>query len=71
MILHWRPDQAKGTVIPILAEDKQIEIRQRVAEAFALRRQSKHLLESAKRAVELAIEQDEETAMDWLESQAK
>lgn len=61
----------KGTVIPILAEDKQIEIRQRVAEAFALRRQSKYLLESAKRAVELAIEQDEQTAMDWLETQTK
>lgn len=61
----------KGTIIPILAEDKQIQIRRKVAEAFALRRQSKHLLECAKRAVELAIEQGEQTAMDWLESQAK
>ena len=61
----------KGIVIPILAEDKQIEIRQRVAEAFALRRRSKHLLESAKRAVELAIDQDEQTALDWLEAPAK
>ena len=71
VILHWRPEQVKGTVIPILAEDKQIEIRKKVAEAFALRRQSKYLLESAKRAVELAIEQDEQTAMNWLDSQAK
>ncbi len=71
VILYWRPDQVKGTVIPILAEDKQAEIQQRVAESFALRRRSKHLLECAKRTVELAIEQDEQTAMKWLESQLK
>ncbi len=69
VILHWRPEQVKGTVIPILEEDKQIEIQQRVAEAFALRRRSKHLLECAKRAVELAIKQDEQTALAWLKSQ--
>ena len=71
VILHWRPEQVMGTIVPILAEDKQTQIRQGVAEAFALRRRSKHLLECAKRAVELAIEQDEQTAMDWLEAQAK
>ena len=60
-----------GTVIPILSEDKQIEIRQRVAEAFALRKRSKHLLECAKRAVEMAIEQDEQIALAWLKSQIK
>ena len=29
---------------------------------------AKHLLAHAKRAVEIAIEQDEQTAIDWLES---
>ena len=58
-------------VLPILAKDKQIQIRQRVAEAFALRKRSKHLLKCAKRAVELAIEQDEQAALAWLKSQAK
>ena len=71
VILHWRPEQVKGTVIPILAEDKQVEIQQKVAEAFALRRRSTHLLECAKRSVEIAIEQGEQTAMDWLEAQTK
>ena len=33
-----------------------------------LRRHAKDLLECAKRAVEIAIEQDEQTAIDWLES---
>ena len=32
-----------------------------------LRRHAKDLLECAKRAVEIAIEQDEQTAIDWLE----
>ena len=69
VILHWRPDQVKQTLIPILTEDKQEEIQHKVTESFNLRKQSKHLLECAKKAVEMAIEEDEETAMLWLESQ--
>ncbi len=68
VILHWRPDQVAGTVIPILSPEKQAEIQQKVIESFNLRKRAKHLLECAKRAVEIAIEQDEQTAMDWLES---
>ena len=71
IILHWRPDQVKETVIPILSKDKQTQIQQKVTESFALRKQSKHLLESAKKAVEIAIEQDEQTALNWLELQTK
>jgi type I restriction enzyme, S subunit len=69
VILHWRPDQVKETVIPILSEKKQAKIQQKVTDSFALRKQSKHLLECAKKAVEMAIEKNEKTAMDWLESQ--
>jgi len=69
IILHWRPDQVKETVIPILSEEKQLEIRQKVTESFNLRKRSKHLLESAKKAVEMAIEQDEETAITWLQKE--
>ena len=71
VILHWRPDQVQGTVIPILVKEKQDQIQQKVIESFNLRKQSKHLLECAKRAVEMAIEQDEQTAIDWLEDEAK
>ncbi len=69
IILHWRPDQVKETVIPILAEKKQTEIQAKVIESLRLRKQSKHLLECAKRAVEIAIEQDEQAAIDWLKNQ--
>ena len=64
-------DETSNIVFPIIRRETQIEIRQRVTEAFALRRRSKHLLECAKRAVEIAIEQDEQTALAWLKSQAK
>ena len=69
LILHWRPDQVKATVIPILPKEKQIQIQQKVIESFNLRQQSKHLLECAKRAVEIAIEQDEQTAIAYLENE--
>ena len=68
VILHWRPDQVAGTVIPILHQQKQAEIEQKVIESFNLRNRAKDLLEHAKRAVEIAIEQDEQAAIDWLES---
>ena len=68
VILHWRPDQVAGTVIPILPQEKQTEIQEKVLESFRLRKHAKHLLEHAKRAVEIAIEQGEQTAIDWLEA---
>ena len=71
VILHWRPDQVKRTVIPILPEETQIRIQHKVTESFNLRKQSKHLLECAKRAVETAIEQDEQTAIDWLKNKTE
>ena len=53
--------------IPILPREKQAEIEQIVTESFNLRKHAKDLLEHAKRAVEIAIEQDEQTAISWLE----
>ena len=54
--------------IPILPEEKQAEIEQKIIESFNLRKRAKDLLEHAKHAVEIAIEQDEQAAIDWLES---
>lgn len=56
-------------VLPKVAEAKQAQIQQKVTEAFNLRKQSKHLLECAKRAVEIAIEKNEEAALKWLENE--
>ena len=71
LIPHWRPDQVKATVIPILPEEKQRQIQQKIIESFNLRKQSKRLLECAKRAVEIAIEQDEQTAIGYLERETQ
>ncbi len=68
VILHWRPEQVQATMIPILHETKQTQIQQKIRQSFHLRKQSNHLLECAKRAVEIAIEQDEQTATNWLEN---
>lgn len=62
-------DEFKQVVLPKVIQDKQTEIQKEVIESFNLRKQSKHLLECAKRAVEIAIEQDEQTAINWLENE--
>ena len=62
-------DEFGKVILPIIAEEKQIQIQQTVVESFRLRKQSKHLLECAKRAVEIAIEHDEQTAIDYIENE--
>lgn len=52
--------------IPIINSTKQKEIAELVEESFALKKQSEDLLETAKRAVEIAIEESEEKAMFFL-----
>jgi type I restriction enzyme, S subunit len=69
VILHWRPDQVKETLIPILSKGDQDKIKEKIIQSFSLRKQSIHLLECAKRAVEIAIERNEDVAIKWLEEQ--
>lgn len=52
--------------IPLIDMDSQINIKQKITESFKLKKQSEHLLEAAKRAVEIAIEQDEESATAYI-----
>lgn len=51
--------------------DKQKELAEMIQKSFALRRQSKQLLEYAKQAVEMAIEQGEDTALAWLKGKVE
>jgi restriction endonuclease S subunit len=57
--------------VPLLENNKQQQIQEKIIESFNLRKQSKHLIECAKRAVEIAIEQNEDTAIKWLQTQIK
>lgn len=71
VILHWRPDQVKRTLIPILSREKQKEIQQKVKDACNFRKQSEFLLNCAKRAIETAMKKNEQVALRWLESETK
>ena len=75
----WKPNT--GTSYPTLdahdildfpilipPKEKQAEIQQKVDESFNLRKHAKDLLECAIRAIEIAIEQNEQAAIDWLNS---
>jgi len=69
VIIHWRPSDIGNVVIPILDKCKQEKLANMVQNSFVMRRQSELLLESAKRAIEIAIEDSEEKAIKFLEDQ--
>ena len=61
-------DEFSRIVVPVIEVNKQSEIQQKISESFNLRKHAKDLLEHAKRAVEIAIEQDEQAAINSLKS---
>jgi restriction endonuclease S subunit len=69
IILHWRPDQVKQTLIPIVDEKMQKEIEKKMSAAFMHNTHSRRLLEWTKHAIEIAIEQNEKSALNWLDNQ--
>lgn len=56
IIQHWKPSEIAQVVIPILPAYIQKELSERVSKSFALRKESKALLDEAKLMVEQAIE---------------
>lgn len=66
IIQHWRIEDIKNVTIPILSMKIQNEISARVQESFKLRRKSEELIKTAVRAVEIAIEENEEKAMEYI-----
>lgn len=67
IIQHWKPSEIENVIIPKLSQEIQQEITNKVKESFALRRESKRLLNLAKTAVETAIEQGENAALRLLD----
>ncbi len=53
-------------IVPTIPNDCQLEIKELIEKSFALRNESNRLLELAKTAVEIAIEQGENKAMEIL-----
>lgn len=70
IILHWRVGEIENVIVPLVDYPIQEKIASLIEESFTLKKQSGHFLETAKRAVEIAIEQDEETALKFIEENA-
>lgn len=66
IIAHLKPDSAMKIKIPMLSDGKQEDIAIKVSDALRLRKEAKDLLEKAKRAVEIFVEQDEKEALKYL-----
>lgn len=65
------PNDIEQFYVWMAPEHVQTEIRARVIESFELEQKSTTLLETAKRAVEIAIEKDEKEALQFIEDQLK
>ena len=62
-------DEFLAMPLPLIDETIQNSVAEKVQESFALRRESKRLLDMTVKAVEMAIETSEDTALLWLELQ--
>ncbi|MEZ5672643.1 MAG: hypothetical protein R3E08_09770 [Thiotrichaceae bacterium] len=68
IILHWRISEIENVIVPVVDMAIQTKIADLVQQSFALKSQSEQLLATAKRAVEIAIETDEQTALEYLQA---
>ena len=62
-------DEFSKIILPKIPEQIQQTIKNKISLVYETRAKSKQLLEIAKRGVEMAIEQDEETAEEWIKMQ--
>ncbi|WP_228458275.1 restriction endonuclease subunit S [Chryseobacterium schmidteae] len=67
IILHWRLEEIQNVVVPIIDLEIQKQIAKLIRESFALKAESANLLDVAKRAVEIAIEENEQTAIKFIQ----
>lgn len=56
IIAHWRPDQIKNLLVPVLPKATQNEIANLIFDSHTARKKSRELLDQAKREVEEMIE---------------
>lgn len=68
ILQHWKPSEIEQVEIPIIDKQTQEKIALLVSDSFMLKKQSEQLLETAKRAVEIAIEESEEVAMQFIQA---
>jgi len=71
IIQHWKPSEIQKVIIPIIEKKIQQQIADLIQKSFALKAASEELLETSKRAVEIAIEENEETALAFISKNTK
>ena len=54
-------------IVPIINDTIQTKIEEKIKESFKLKEESKQLLDVAKRGVEIAIEDGEDLAVEFIE----
>lgn len=62
-------DSLERVILPYVSREVETKIASLVQQSHEARKKSKELLEIAKRAVEIAIEQDEEEALSYIEKE--
>ncbi len=70
IIQHWRIGEIENVLIPVIEIKKQQQIAQLIQQSFLVKKQSEQLLQTAKQAVEIAIEAGEATAMKFIKQNA-
>ena len=68
IILHWRVGEIENVVVPLVDMPTQEKIATMIEESFLLKAKSERLLDVAKHAVEITIEQDEEAGIAYIEA---
>ena len=69
IIQHWKPSEIQEVLIPIIDISIQNQIEEKIKKSFELKEDSKQLLDLAKKAVEIAIEKDENEAVEFINEQ--
>jgi type I restriction enzyme M protein len=65
------PKDIANFYIPLVNDDIQQTIAEKIKVSFKLKAESKKLLDLAKQAVEMAIEQNEVVALEYIDTQTK
>lgn len=66
IIKHWKPGDIARVVVPVFDSCTQQTISEHVRDSFTLRKESERLIALAVKSVELAVEYDENTAMNLI-----
>lgn len=66
IIQHWKPSNIDDVIIPVLDIKIQEKIAEKVKKSFELKNDAEKILEIAKKAIEIAIEQSEDEAIEYI-----